>query len=61
MLKYIALIVYLMLGGMAPMAATPADELFLRNEAQRSLYEAAFDGLGKPRRPAPPCAPTRQR
>ena len=47
MLKYIALIVYLMLGGMAPMAATPADELFLRNEAQRSLYEAAFGRLGQ--------------
>ena len=49
MLKATILSAFLILAGAGAMAATPADEVFVRREAGGSLYEAAFARLGQTR------------
>jgi putative membrane protein len=53
MLKVTIAIAAMMLAGAGAMAAAAFDELFVRYEAQRSLYEAAFAHLGQSRATRP--------
>lgn len=53
MLKIIIVLVCLMLAGAEAIAAAPFDELFVRYEAQGSIYELAFAQLGQSRATRP--------